>query len=100
MICDHRNRIRYFTCGHAGSAHDSKIWNESRMRHLLETRFVPTDPMYLIGDEGFGCSGTVFTNFSSIFPSFSQHFSKFLPTQEQFTNLYKFLPTWENMRKK
>jgi hypothetical protein len=57
MVCDHRKRIRYFTCGHAGSAHDSKIWNESRLRHLLETRFKPSEPRYLIGDEGFGCSG-------------------------------------------
>jgi hypothetical protein len=74
MICDHRNRICYFTCGHAGSAHDSKIWNESRMRHLLETRFVPTEPMYLIGDEGFGCSGTEYTNFSSMLPFFFYFF--------------------------
>jgi hypothetical protein len=61
MISDHHKRIRYFTCGHAGSAHDSKIWNESRMRHLLETRFVPLEPKYLIGDEGFGCSNVMFT---------------------------------------
>ena len=33
MICDDEKRIRWFTCRHAGSAHDSRIWEESYCLH-------------------------------------------------------------------
>jgi hypothetical protein len=61
MTCDHKKRIRYFSSRHAGSAHDAKIWNESHLRAALEDRFSLSEPQFLIGDEGFGCSDVLLT---------------------------------------
>ena len=60
MICDDQKRIRWFTCRHAGSAHDSRIWEESNMKAALARR-LPQHLQYLIGDEGFSCSDTLLT---------------------------------------
>jgi hypothetical protein len=61
VVCDHLCRVRYFTNRHAGSAHDSRIWEESAMKADLVSRFSINQPQYLIGDEGFGCSDTLLT---------------------------------------
>ena len=60
MICDHMKRIRFFTNRHAGSAHDSRIWEESQMKQTLTLRN-PQNLQYLIGDEGFSCTDTLLT---------------------------------------
>ena len=41
MICDEERRIQWFTCRHAGSAHDSRIWEESHLKAEL-ARTLPT----------------------------------------------------------
>jgi hypothetical protein len=61
VVCDHLCRVRYFTNRHAGSAHDSRIWEESAMKADLVSRFSTNQPQYLIGDEGFACSDTLLT---------------------------------------
>jgi hypothetical protein len=61
VTCDHRRRIRHFTCRHAGSAHDSKIWNESALRGVLERQFSLAEPQFLIGDEGYPCTDVLLT---------------------------------------
>jgi hypothetical protein len=61
VICDHLGRVRFFTNRHAGSAHDSRIWEESAMKATLVDRFTTSHPQYLIGDEGFACSDTLLT---------------------------------------
>ena len=60
MICDEERRIRWFTSRHAGSAHDSRIWEESHLKAELARR-LPRHLQYLIGDEGFACSSTLLT---------------------------------------
>ena len=54
------NRIRYFTNRHAGSAHDSRIWEESQMKADLDRRS-PDHLQYILGDEAFRCSSTLLT---------------------------------------
>ncbi|XP_059084423.1 uncharacterized protein LOC131881552 isoform X3 [Tigriopus californicus] len=56
MMCvvDHVGKIRYFTCRHAGSAHDAKIFGESSLRAHLLADFDPEKPLALLGDEGYG----------------------------------------------
>ena len=61
MIADHQKKIRFFTNRHCGSAHDSAIWQESRMKVRLDERFDMANPQFLIGDEGFSCSNTLLT---------------------------------------
>jgi len=61
VVCDHLKRIRYFTSRHCGSAHDSKIFNESHLRAQLDGQFDPEDPLVLLGDEGYSCSRILIT---------------------------------------
>ena len=61
VVCDHLKRIRYFTSRHCGSAHDSRIFNESHLRAQLENQFDPEDPLVLLGDEGYSCSRVLLT---------------------------------------
>ena len=59
VICDHLNRVRFFSNRHAGSAHDSKIWSESFCCGKLEGEFDPQKPLCLLGDEAFACSNVL-----------------------------------------
>jgi hypothetical protein len=61
VICDHLKRVRFFTNRHCGSAHDSRIWEETHLKSRLATRFSPHQLQHLIGDEGFACSDTLLT---------------------------------------
>ncbi|XP_059097702.1 uncharacterized protein LOC131892001 isoform X2 [Tigriopus californicus] len=56
MMCvvDHVGKIRHFTCRHAGSAHDAKIFGESSLRAQLLADFDTERPLALLGDEGYG----------------------------------------------
>jgi hypothetical protein len=59
--CDHLKRVRFFTNRHCGSAHDSRIWEETHLKSRLAARFSPRQLQHLIGDEGFACSDTLLT---------------------------------------
>jgi hypothetical protein len=61
VICDHLKRVRFFTNRHCGSAHDSRIWEETHLKSRLAARFSPRQLQHLIGDEGFACSDTLLT---------------------------------------
>ena len=61
MICDHKKRIRHFTSRHVGSAHDSRIFNESFVKAKLEENFDKNNPRVLIGDEGYPCTNILLT---------------------------------------
>ena len=61
MVCDFKRRIRHFTCRHVGSAHDSRIFNESFLKADLERNFDKKNPRVLIGDEGYPCTNILLT---------------------------------------
>ena len=61
MVCDFKRRIRHFTCRHVGSAHDSRIFNESFLKANLESNFDNENPRVLIGDEGYPCTNILLT---------------------------------------
>lgn len=46
-------KIRYFTCRHAGSAHDAKIFGDSSLRQTLLEDFNATQPLAIFGDEAY-----------------------------------------------
>jgi hypothetical protein len=46
-------KIRYFTCRHAGSAHDAKIFGESFLHQILLNDFDLKNPIALMGDEAY-----------------------------------------------
>jgi hypothetical protein len=61
VVCDHLKRIRYFTSRHCGSAHDSRIFNESHLRAKLESEVEENSPRVILADEGYGCSRILLT---------------------------------------
>ena len=61
MVCDFKRRIRHFTCRHVGSAHNSRIFNESFLKANLESNFDNENPRVLIGDEGYPCTNILLT---------------------------------------
>ena len=51
-VIDDRLKFIYFSCKHPGNAHDSRIYNESRLKAKLEATYDPNRPRHLIGDKG------------------------------------------------
>ena len=49
VICDPWLRVRFFSCSHAGSAHDARIWNESTIFQQMKNRHNPDRPVFIIG---------------------------------------------------
>ena len=66
MICDEERRIRWFTCRHAGSAHDSRIWEESHLKAELARRLPTHLQLPHWRQEGFACSSTLLTIVRSV----------------------------------
>lgn len=62
-VVNHRHKIRHFTSSHAGSAHDSRIFEESFLCAKLRERFNAREPLALLGDEGYACSDVMLTPF-------------------------------------
>ena len=48
-MCDHLKRFRFISVEYGGSAHDSKVYNESVLPSLLEAAFDPEDPLVIGG---------------------------------------------------
>ena len=59
-VCDNELKIRYFSARHAGSAHDSRIFEDSNFRQYLQEIHNSEEPRVLLGDEGFACSDVNF----------------------------------------
>ena len=63
VVADHTMKIRYFSARHAGSSHDSRIFNESCLKSKLMQEYNENRPLALLGDEGFGCDLVMLTPF-------------------------------------
>lgn len=53
VVCDDKRRVLYFIAGWPGSAHDNRIFRNSRLYRNPEEFF--TDIEYLLGDSAFEC---------------------------------------------
>lgn len=60
-VVDHKGKFRYFTCRHAGSAHDARIFGESSLRAHLIASFNENEPLALLGDEGYAAEDVMLT---------------------------------------
>jgi len=49
VVCDFKNKILHHITRHAGSAHDSRIFNESRLNAFLLGQHNPARPKILLG---------------------------------------------------
>ena len=61
VVSDDNLKIRWLSCDRAGSVHDSRMWNESRLKAMLIESYNPARPLALIGDKGFPCSKVLLT---------------------------------------
>ena len=63
VFVDNNMKIRFFSANHPGSCHDARIYNESRLKTLLEASFDPNAPRFCLGDKGYGNSNVLITPF-------------------------------------
>jgi hypothetical protein len=63
IICDYKKRIRYYLSGFPGSAHDNRVWKNTKLFKHPELFFGPQQ--YVIGDSAFENSANMVSAFKS-----------------------------------
>ena len=58
-IIDDNLRFTYFSCKYPGNAHDSRVYNESRLKAKLQETYNPDKPRHLMGDKGYNLQNTM-----------------------------------------
>ena len=58
-VIDDTLRFIYFSCKYPGNAHDSRVYNESRLKAKLEETYDENAPRHLIGDKGYQLQKTM-----------------------------------------
>ena len=60
-IIDDQLKFIYFSCKYPGNAHDTRIYNESKLKATLQANFNPDRPRHLMGDKGYQLQNTMLT---------------------------------------
>jgi DDE superfamily endonuclease len=63
IVCDYKKRIRYYLSGFPGSAHDNRVWKNTKLCKSPELYFGPQQ--YVVGDSAFENSATMVSAFKS-----------------------------------
>ena len=58
-VVDDTLKFIYFSAKYPGNAHDSRVYNESRLKAILEEMYDEEAPRFLIGDKGFQLQETM-----------------------------------------
>lgn len=58
-------KIINLNANYGGASHDSFIWNNSQIKHFMETNLDPAEQAWLLGDSGYPLSKILMTPFAN-----------------------------------